>query len=86
MNKNSIIRLTSMQNRVAQKEKIDDSLIKETLRSKDDSDNPICNSNEEKGGFTFASVIMTLTGGPYMQITSGPPDESAYKKIKFSKK
>jgi hypothetical protein len=39
-----------------------------------------------KGGFTFASVIMTLTGVPYLQISSGPPDESEYKKVAFSKK
>lgn len=86
MNNNSIIRLTSVQNRVAKKEKIDDSMIKETLRSKDDSDNPVCNSNDGKGAFTFASVIMSLTEVPYLQITSGPPDKSEYKKVEFSKK
>lgn len=86
MNNNSIIRLTSVQNRVAKKEKIDDSMIKETLRSKDDSDNPVCNSNNGKGAFTFASVIMSLTEVPYLQITSGPPDKSEYKKVEFSKK
>jgi isopenicillin-N N-acyltransferase like protein len=86
MNKNSIIRLTSVQSRVGQKEMIDESLIKETLRSKDDSVNPICISSDSKGGFTFASVIMTLTDVPYLQITSGPPDESEYKKMAFSKK
>ncbi len=83
---NSYIRLASVQNRIAQSTKIEDTLIKETLRSKDDANNPVCRSaNGRGGGFTFASVIMTLTGQPFMQITMGPPDESDYKKVTFSK-
>ena len=42
--------------------------------------------NQKEVWFTFASVIMTLTGNPYMQITAGPPDELEYKKIGFSKR
>lgn len=84
---NSFIRLASVQNRVSEKQHIDDGLIKETLRAKDDIDNPVCRSVNGKGGsFTFVSVIMTLTGKPYLQVTAGPPDESEYKKIDFTRK
>ncbi len=87
VNSNSHIRLASVQKRISQIPTVDDQLIKEVLRSKDDSNNPVCRSmNSNEGGFTFASVIMTLTGTPFMQITMGPPDEAAYKKIAFSKK
>jgi isopenicillin-N N-acyltransferase like protein len=86
MNINSIARLATVQNRVAQNDMINDSLIKETLRSKEDANSPICLSSAGKGAFTFASVIMTMTGVPYIQITSGPPDESEYKTVYFSKK
>jgi hypothetical protein len=88
VNSNSYIRLASVQSRVSQATTIDDLLIKETLRSKDDSKNPVCRSVDRKGGsggFTFGSVIMTLTGNPYLQVTAGPPDESEYKRIGFPK-
>jgi predicted choloylglycine hydrolase len=85
VNSNSYIRLLSVQERVAQKQNIDDKLIKETLRSKDDVNNPVCRPvSERDGGFTFASVIMTLTGKPYLQVTAGSPDESAYKRVDFT--
>jgi predicted choloylglycine hydrolase len=84
---NSYIRLQSVINRVSETNRIDDNLIKETLRSKDDSNNPVCRSvNSPGGGFTFGSVIMTLTGQPYLQITAGSPDESEYKRFDFLKK
>lgn len=79
---NSHIRLAAVQNRVDKAAKIDDALIKTTLRSKDDINNPVCRP-AKGGGFTFTSVIMTLTGKPCMQITAGPPDESEYKRIDF---
>lgn len=82
---NSFIRLASVENRISKKPTINDYLIKETLRSKDDLNNPVCRTiNSGGGGFTFASVIMTLTGNPYMQITNGSPDKSEYEKIEFS--
>ncbi|MFZ9386646.1 MAG: C45 family autoproteolytic acyltransferase/hydrolase [Chitinophagaceae bacterium] len=82
---NSHIRLESVVNRIADGHNIDDILIKETLRSKDDINNPVCRSfNGRGGGFTFGSVIMTLTGKPSLQITAGSPDESEYKKFDFS--
>lgn len=80
---NSHIRLTAVQKRVKDASGVDDILIKETLRSKDDIDNPVCRA-PKNGGFTFGSVIMTLTGVPFLQVTAGPPDESEYKKIEFS--
>lgn len=84
---NSFIRLLSVENRISQTPAINDYLIKETLRSKDDLNNPVCRTINSAGTiFTFASVIMTLTGNPYMQITKGSPDETDYKKIKFSSK
>lgn len=84
---NSFIRLVSVENRISQTPAINDYLIKETLRSKDDLNNPVCRTINSAGTiFTFASVIMTLTGNPYMQITKGSPDETDYKKIKFSSK
>ena len=82
---NSHIRLTAVQKRVKEASSVDDILIKETLRSKDDKDNPVCRA-PKNGGFTFGSVIMTLTGTPYLQVTAGPPDESEYKKIAFTSK
>ena len=82
---NSYIRLASLEKRIATDENIDDEIIKETLRSKDDGANPVCRSNSNSNrGFTFASVIMSLSGTPYLQVTAGPPDESEYKKINFT--
>lgn len=53
--------------------------IKDVLRSKTDPDNPVCrNLTNGKSGFTFGSVIYTTSGKLSMQVTSGPPDESAY--------
>jgi len=80
---NSHIRLTAVQKRVKDAASVDDILIKKTLRSKDDMDNPVCRS-PKNGGFTFGSVIMTLTGNPFLQVTAGPPDESEYRKIEFT--
>ncbi|MGL6268087.1 MAG: C45 family autoproteolytic acyltransferase/hydrolase [Chitinophagaceae bacterium] len=82
---NSHIRLSAVQKRVKDAISVDDILIKETLRSKDDKDNPVCRA-PKNGGFTFVSVIMTLSGDPFLQVTAGPPDESQYKKIEFISK
>jgi len=84
---NSHIRLQSVVKRVSNGSIINDDLIKETLRSKDDVNNPVCRSiNSRGGGFTFGSVIMTLTGKPNLQITAGSPDESEYKRFDFTEK
>ena len=87
LNSNSHIRLQSVIKRVANINTINDTLIKETLRSKDDIDNPVCRSFAGTGGgFTFGSVIMTLTGKPNLLITAGSPDESEYKRFDFTEK
>ena len=83
---NSYVRLTSVTTRISRKQNIEDGLIKETLRSKDDPKNPVCRSiNGGSGGFTFVSVIMSLTGNPFLQVTAGSPDESEYKRFDFTK-
>lgn len=82
-NSNSFIRLAAVKNRVKETAAVNDVIIKEALRSKDDKDNPVCRA-PKNGGFTFGSVIMTLTGTPDLQITAGPPDESEYKKVEFT--
>lgn len=61
-----------------------DATIKAALRAKDDPGNPVCQTFNGWGG-TFGSVVMTLTGSPKLQITAGPPDESEYKEVQFSK-
>lgn len=84
-NTNSYLRLTALEKRMASNPLITDELIMETLRSKDDPNHPVCNTNNLDGrGFTFASTIMTLTGVLSFQITAGPPDESEYKTIYFT--
>ena len=87
VNSNSYIRLASVTKRISVTPNIGDNLIKETLRSRDDEYNPVCRSVKTgRGGFTFGSVIMTLTGKPYLQVTAGPPDASEYKRINFTEK
>ncbi|MFD2824711.1 C45 family autoproteolytic acyltransferase/hydrolase [Lacinutrix iliipiscaria] len=84
---NSYVRLDALKSRMLNKFTINDEIIKEALRSKDNEKHPVCNSNTENAfGFTFASVVMTLTETPYLQITAGPPDESEFTRIDFSKK
>lgn len=82
---NSYIRLAALTTRVADAEAVTDDHIKDALRSKDDAKNPVCRTIDPKmNGFTFASVVMTLTGEPYLEITAGPPSESEYLKVVFS--
>ena len=81
---NSHQRFTAVEKRMQANATISESLIKETLRSKDDAYHPVCRPNNNNGfGFTFASTIMTLTGQPSMQILAGPPDESDYVTVGF---
>ncbi|WP_142785637.1 C45 family autoproteolytic acyltransferase/hydolase [Changchengzhania lutea] len=82
---NSYIRLSAVKKHVIDKMKITEEDIKNALRSKDDTMNPVCRSNQNNGRvFTFASTIMSLSGKPYLKITAGPPDESEYKRIDFT--
>ena len=82
-NSNSFIRLAAVQKRIKETATINDVVIKDALRSKDDKNNPVCRAIKN-GAFTFGSVIMTLTGTPNLQITAGPPDESEYRKVEFT--
>lgn len=81
---NSTIRLKAVKDRLTASTFVDDGLLKQVLRSKDDINNPVCRV-PKNGGFTFGSVIMTLSGTPYLLVTAGPPDESEYKRVDFSK-
>ncbi|WP_291786236.1 C45 family peptidase [Cecembia sp.] len=82
---NSYIRLAALTTRIANEDIVTDDLIKKALRSKDDPNNPVCRPLDPKRySFTFSSVVMTLTGEPYLQITAGPPSESEYLKVGFN--
>ncbi len=85
VNSNSFVRLAAVQRRVKSTGNIDDAAIMDALRSKDDAKSPVC-VTPNQWGLTFGSVIMTLTGRPFLQITAGPPDESEYKRVEFSEK
>lgn len=82
-NGNSEIRFASLQQRLSKKT-VSQEMIKETLRSKDDVMNPVCRVFKENGGgFTFCSVVYTLTGKVCVQLTNGSPDQSQYKAYFF---
>ena len=82
---NSYSRLAALTTRITNTDAVYDDLIKDALRSKDDANNPVCRSlDPKKNGFSFASVVMTLTGEPYLQITAGPPSERGNMKVVFS--
>ena len=84
LSSNSYLRFAALEKRMKEGENITDTAIMEALRSKDDPDNPVCRNNVPgKGGFTFASTVMTLSDAPKLQVTSGPPDESEYKEFTF---
>ena len=81
---NSKIRFASLREQLKSTPAPDAEDLKNTLRSKTDPANPVCrNITNEKGGFTFGSVIYTTSGRINMQVTSGPPDESAYQTFHF---
>lgn len=82
---NSYIRFQSLVNGVKSKKVINEKTIMNVLRSKDDPSNPVCRKWDPRRGFTFASTIMSLGKSPSLLITPGPPDESEYKKIGFTK-
>ncbi|PKV51404.1 acyl-CoA:6-aminopenicillanic acid acyl transferase [Aquimarina sp. MAR_2010_214] len=85
LNTDSHHRFRAIEKRMATRNEINKYTLIDVLRSKDDEKNPVCKTNNENGqGFTFASVIMTLSGKPYLRITPGPPDESEFIRIDFS--
>jgi len=84
---NSYLRFKAVENRMISKFEVSDALIKDAMRSKDNVDSPVCRTKNENGYlFTFASIIMTLTNKPDIQILAGPPDESVYVRVDFSTK
>ncbi len=85
VNSNSYLRLKAVEKRMTPNIDINEGMIKNALRSKDNKYNPVCRANNKDGqGFTFASIIMTFSEQPNIQILAGPPDESEYKKIYFN--
>ncbi len=85
-NDNSVIRMASLQERLAREaDVISPDLIKTVLRSKDDQYNPVCRVYRERGfGFTFSSILFTLTGKRSVQLTYGSPDQSEYEEFFFT--
>ena len=82
---NSHLRFKAVESRMKSIADIGVATIKDALRSKDDDNNPVCRPNNEDGrGFTFASVIMTLSEKPSIQVLAGPPDESDYITVGFN--
>ena len=79
---NSYYRLQAVEERMATASDIDETLITETLQSKDHPKNPVCRANRG-GGFTFSSIVMTMADSPFILITAGPPDESDYQRFDF---
>ena len=64
---------------------VDDATIEGTLRSRDHEQYPVCRTNQEgSSGFTFASVIMSLSDRPVLQVVAGPPDEGEYSTYTFT--
>jgi isopenicillin-N N-acyltransferase like protein len=85
-NNNSSIRFASLDQRLNKNSSaISADVIKTTLRSKDDAKNPVCRPFTASGsGFTFSSVLFTLSGKRSVQLTNGSPDQSDYKEFFFS--
>ncbi|MBL7748560.1 MAG: hypothetical protein JNM19_14085, partial [Chitinophagaceae bacterium] len=83
---NSVARMASLQERLGkQANAITTDLIKKTLQSKDDPYNPVCRTYRERGfGFTFSSILFTLTGKRSVQLTYGSPDQSVYREYFFA--
>ena len=77
---NSVIRMQSLINRLNKPvAEITDIVLKETFRSKDDLQNPVCRTyTVGKAGFTFSSVVLSLGATPSIQLTNGSPDLSEY--------
>jgi isopenicillin-N N-acyltransferase-like protein len=81
---NSKIRFASLREQLKSTPTPNAEDLKNALRSKTDPANPVCrNITTGKEGFTFGSVIYTTSGRINMQVTSGPPDESAYQTFHF---
>lgn len=79
-NDNSVVRFISLKSRLNLPAiSISDSVIKNTLRSKDDLQNPVCRAYKNGNSFfTFSSVLMTFGKNPAMQLTNASPDQSEF--------
>ncbi len=79
-NDNSVVRMAALQNRLTVNAgSISPDIIKSALRSKDNPYNPVCRVYREGGfGFTFSSILFTLTGKKSVQLTYGSPDQAEY--------
>jgi len=84
---NSEIRFETLEKRVGKSGKETSSeIIKATLQSKDNEENPVCRTYKRDGAiFTFGSVIYTLTGNLSVQVTYGSPDKSDYQEYFFNR-
>ncbi len=83
---NSLARYRALQQRVGRKDQeLDERALKAALASKDSAQHPVCVTPRPGSPFfTFASVLMTLSSQPTLQITYGPPDASAYVTYAFA--
>ncbi len=77
---NSYVRLAALEARLSKEAlAIDESVIKETLRSKDSKEHPVCRPlGSGSTAYTFGSTLMTLSDHPSLQVTVGPPDVNEY--------
>jgi hypothetical protein len=74
---NSYVRFTSLKRRVAAESELSSDVIANTLSPRDDDTHPVCRTNQQNGGgFTFASIIMTMADPPFISLLASPPDES----------
>jgi isopenicillin-N N-acyltransferase like protein len=83
---NSVVRLASLEKRIGlQPAAISTDIIKSTLRSKDNPYNPVCRTYREGGfGFTFSSILFTLSSRRSVQLTYGSPDQSEFAEYYFT--
>ncbi|WP_396590153.1 C45 family autoproteolytic acyltransferase/hydolase [Allomuricauda sp. R78024] len=87
LNTDSHQRFYSVKERIASQQKLTDQVLMNTLKSKDSKEGSVCKANQNDGmGFTFASVVMTISEKPYLQIVAGPPDEDEFIRVDFSLK
>jgi predicted choloylglycine hydrolase len=82
---NSTARLQSLQRRLGKDAAgggLD--LVRATLAAKDSAEHPVCRPyKNQKGFFSFASVILVLSPSPEMHVAPGPPDVQAYQRHGF---
>lgn len=83
---NSEVRLKTLSNRLENNKVTNVEPVKATLQSTDDKRNPVCRGYDpSNNGFTFSSVIFTLSDKRSVQLTVGPPNQSNYQVFTFRK-